>query len=78
MPGIVTGLQLSLTVALLLCLTTEMMAAKSGLGYLIWNSWSTFSVEPMYSGLVVCALLRIGFQYLLDLIERLVLPWKPR
>jgi NitT/TauT family transport system permease protein len=78
MPGIMTGLQLSLTVALLLCITTEMVAAKSGLGYLIWNSWSTFSVEPMYAGLVVCALLGLGFQNLLDLFQRVLLPWKPR
>ena len=62
MPGIITGLQLSLTIALLICVATEFVGAKSGLGYLIWNSWQTFSVATMYSGLVVCALLGVLFQ----------------
>ena len=48
MPGIMTGLQLSLTIALLVCVATEFVGAKSGLGYLIWNSWQTFSVSTMY------------------------------
>ena len=77
MPGIMTGLQLSLTVALLLCVATEFVGARSGLGYLIWNSWQTFAVSTMYCGLVVCALLGVVFQLLIDLLERLLIPWKP-
>ena len=33
---------------LVLIAVTEMVAAKSGLGYLIWNAWETFSVGQMY------------------------------
>lgn len=78
MPGILTGLQLSLTIALLVCVATEFVGAKSGLGYLIWNSWQTFSVPAMYAGLVVCAVLGVVFQIGIDLVERLLIPWKPR
>jgi ABC-type nitrate/sulfonate/bicarbonate transport system permease component len=77
MPGIITGLQLSLTIALLVCVATEFVGAKSGLGYMIWNSWQTFSVATMYCGLIVCALLGVMFQVLVDVIERLLIPWKP-
>ena len=76
LPGIMTGLQLSLTVALLLCVATEFVGARSGLGYLIWNSWQTFAVSTMYCGLVVCALLGVLFQLVIDLLERVLLPWK--
>jgi NitT/TauT family transport system permease protein len=76
MPGIMTGLQLSLTVALLLCVATEFVGARSGLGYLIWNSWQTFAVATMYCGLVVCALLGVLFQFVIDMLERFLLPWK--
>jgi ABC-type nitrate/sulfonate/bicarbonate transport system permease component len=78
MPGIVTGLQLSLTIALLVCVATEFVGAKSGLGYLIWNSWQTFSVATMYCGLVVCALLGVLFQAIVDVLERVLIPWKHR
>ena len=78
MPGILTGLQLSLTIALLVCVATEFVGAKSGLGYLIWNSWQTFSVATMYSGLVVCALLGVLFQVIVDVLERVLIPWKER
>jgi NitT/TauT family transport system permease protein len=78
MPGIVTGLQLSLTIALLVCVATEFVGAKSGLGYLIWNSWQTFSVATMYCGLVTCAVLGVLFQAIVDVLERVLIPWKDR
>jgi NitT/TauT family transport system permease protein len=78
MPGIITGLQLSMTIALLVCVATEFVGAKSGLGYMIWNSWQTFSVATMYAGLIVCALLGVTFQIIVDVIERVLMPWKPR
>jgi NitT/TauT family transport system permease protein len=78
MPGIVTGLQLSLTIALLVCVATEFVGAKSGLGYLIWNSWQTFSVATMYCGLVTCAVLGVLFQVIVDVLERVLIPWKDR
>ncbi len=78
MPGILTGLQLSLTIALLVCVGTEFVGARSGLGYLIWNSWQTFSVSTMYVGLVVCALLGVVFQFVVEVLERALIPWKHR
>ena len=48
-----------------------------GIGYLIWQSWQTFSVEAMYCGLVVTAFLGFCAQLLLDTMQRLVIPWKP-
>ncbi len=78
LPGIITGLQLSLTVGLLVCVATEFVGAKTGIGYLIWQSWQVFDVESMYSGLIACALLGFVFQLLLDGIVHLLLPWRPR
>ncbi|HEV2172750.1 MAG TPA: ABC transporter permease, partial [Nitrospira sp.] len=77
LPAIFTGLQLSLGIALMTAIATEFVAAKSGIGYLIWNSWQTFSVEEMYCGLVVIAALGFMMQLLLDLLQRWVIPWKP-
>jgi NitT/TauT family transport system permease protein len=76
MPGILTGLQLALTVALLIAIATEFLAATTGIGYLIWNSWTIFNVDAMYVGLICCALLGIAFQIAVDVIRRLLIPWQ--
>jgi NitT/TauT family transport system permease protein len=78
MPGILTGVQLSLTVGLLVCVATEFVSAKTGIGALIWQSWQVFAIEEMYCGLIACALLGLVFQLLLDVIVRLLIPWRPR
>ncbi len=69
---------MSLTVGLLVCVATEFVGAKTGIGYLIWQSWQVFAVEAMYCGLIACALLGFFFQLLLDGVLHILLPWKPR
>jgi len=54
----------------------EMIGAKSGLGYMIWTAWETFSVEQMYVGLFMIAIIGFVLTVALNEIERLVVPWK--
>jgi ABC-type nitrate/sulfonate/bicarbonate transport system permease component len=78
LPVIFAGLRLGWGVALLLLVTAELANAKSGLGYLIWQSWQTFQIEEMYIGLVTISIIGyLSFQ-LFDLLEHLLIPWKPR
>jgi NitT/TauT family transport system permease protein len=63
---------------LILIAIAEMVGAKSGLGFMIWNAWEILAVETMYVGLVVIAVLGFLFSFSLDEIERFVLPWKER
>ena len=37
---------------LILIVIAEMIGAKSGLGYMIWNAWQIFAVPTMYVGLI--------------------------
>ena len=76
MPGIFSGLRLALGFSLLVIVGTEMLAAKDGIGYLIWNSYQTFAIEKMYVGLVVTALLGWALNLVMDEIERVVIPWR--
>jgi len=78
LPVIFAGIRLGWGVALLLLVAAELVAAKSGLGYLIWNSWQTFAVEEMYVGLVTVAFLGFVSFVLLDILESRLIPWKPR
>jgi ABC-type nitrate/sulfonate/bicarbonate transport system permease component len=76
LPLIVTGIKLGMGVALLVIVAAEQVAAKSGIGYLIWTSWQVFQVEKMYVGLLVIALVGFASSILLNYLERFVVPWK--
>ena len=76
LPFIMTGVKLGAGLGLILIAIAEMMGAKSGLGYMIWSAWETFSVDKMYVGLFMIAI--IGFVMTLGLneLERWLIPWK--
>lgn len=76
LPLIMTGIKLGVGMGLILIAIAEMIGAKSGLGFMIWNAWEILSVETMYVGLVVIAVLGFVFSLALDELERYVLPWK--
>lgn len=76
LPTIMAGVKISMGVSLIIIVSAESLAAKSGIGFLIWTSWQVFQVEKMYVGLLVSALLGLGFTVLLNFIERKLIPWK--
>lgn len=76
LPGIFTGMRLSIGVALILLVAAEFVGANSGIGYRIWWSWSVFWVENMYVGFAVIAILGFCFSYFIDFLERIFLPWQ--
>lgn len=76
MPLVLTGVKLAVGLGLILIVIAEMLGAKSGLGYMIWNAWQIFSVETMYVGLVVISLLGVVFTFALNEIERFLVPWR--
>jgi ABC-type nitrate/sulfonate/bicarbonate transport system permease component len=76
LPLILTGIKLGMGVALLVIVAAEQVAAKSGIGYLIWTSWQVFQVEKMYVGLLVIAVVGFASAMLLSFVERAVVPWK--
>ena len=76
LPLIMTGVKLGVGLGLVLIAIAEMVGAKSGLGYMIWNAWEILSVETMYVGLITIAVLGLMFTLILNEIERLIVPWK--
>jgi NitT/TauT family transport system permease protein len=76
MPLIMTGVKLGVGMGLILISLAEMVGAKSGLGFMMWNAWEILSVETMYVGLIVIAALGILFTIILNEVERYLVPWK--
>lgn len=78
LPSIFTGLRLALGFALVIIVGTEFLSARQGgLGDLIWQSWQILAIRDMFVGLIITGLLGWVLTVALDLLERLVVPWKP-
>jgi NitT/TauT family transport system permease protein len=77
MPNIMTGVELGAGLGLILIAIAEMVGAQSGLGFMIWNAWQLYSVETMYVGLLVIAVIGYALSLLLGEVARLVMPWRP-
>ncbi|WP_024277027.1 ABC transporter permease [Xanthobacter sp. 126] len=78
LPSIMAGVKLAMGMGLILIAISEMVAASDGIGYMIWNAWQVLTVDTMYVGLLVIALLGFVFSVILDEIERMLIPWKAK
>ncbi len=74
-PAIFTGLRLALGFSLIVIVGTEFLSPSSGVGALIWRSYSILAIKKMYVGLIVTGILGWLLILALDLIERMVVPW---
>ncbi|WP_416446915.1 ABC transporter permease [Leucobacter sp. HNU] len=75
LPSIFTGMKLATGGAFVIIAASEFVGSQSGLGYLIWSSWSTFAVSKMYVGIVTISALGYAATALEGVIERRVVPW---
>lgn len=57
LPAIYVGMRLALASSFLVIVAAEMLAADSGLGYIIWTSRLYFQVDWMFSAIVMLGLL---------------------
>lgn len=77
LPMIMAGIRLSLGMSLLVLVSAEFVGAKSGLGFLVWDSWQVFDVDSMFVGIIVIGVLGWCFFTFVDAIERRLMPWAP-
>ncbi len=76
LPFIMSGVKLGVGMGHILIAIAEMIGAKSGLGYMIWNAWEILSVETMYVGLLTIAVIGYIFSLAINELERWIIPWK--
>jgi len=76
LPSIFTGLRLAIGYSLVIVVAAEFSGADAGIGYLIWQSWETFSIKSMYAGIFVIGALGLLFSVLLDGLQRRLVPWR--
>jgi NitT/TauT family transport system permease protein len=76
LPMIFAGLRIALAVSFIVLVASEFVASKTGIGYLIWNSWELLQVDTMFVGIVTVGILGLITSVLFQEIERKVIPWK--
>jgi sulfonate transport system permease protein len=74
-PQIAAGLRASLNVAIVLMVVSEMVAARSGVGFFILQAQAEFAIKKMWTGILVLALLGTVLNYVFMFAERRVLRW---
>lgn len=75
LPQIFAGLRTSLSLAVILMVTSEMVASTNGIGYFVLQSQRTFAIPEMWSGIILLGLLGCALNLLFGLVEARVLSW---
>ena len=76
MPGILSGLRISLAIAIILLVAAEMLGAQYGIGAYILEAGSLYDLERLFAGVVILSLLGVLTSGAIGMIERRVLDWR--
>jgi nitrate/nitrite transport system permease protein len=68
LPHIITGLRLSIGVAWLVIVAGEMLSGGMGIGFFVWDSWNSLSLEKVISAILIIGIVGLlldrGFSYM--------------
>ena len=75
LPAIFSGLKVSVTLAVVGAVVGEFVGSNSGIGFVLQRSIGNFELPTMFAALVLLALIGVVLFWIVDLAERLLLPW---
>lgn len=75
LPSIFTGLRVGLGIGWMALVAGELVAAPSGLGYMINNARTLFRSDYILLGMVLIGVLGVALDYVMRQVARLVMPW---
>ncbi|KAA3513707.1 ABC transporter permease subunit [Agrobacterium vitis] len=76
LPGILGGLKVTLAIAWSCVLSAEMVAARNGLGAIIWEAKEWGDMTMVLVGMVCISLTVLVADLVANKVERLLLPWE--
>lgn len=76
MPGILSGLRVSLAIAIILLVAAEMLGAEYGIGAYILEAGSLYDLERLFTGVAILSLLGVLISFVIGLIEKRLLRWR--
>ncbi|MCJ8207515.1 ABC transporter permease [Pseudomonas sp. RGM2987] len=75
-PHISIGLRTSLAISLIVTVFAEMIAGSSGIGFFILQAQQTLSVDKLYAGVLMLAIVGYILNAAFLQMENLILPWR--
>lgn len=76
MPGILSGLRISLAIAIILLVAAEMLGAEYGIGAYILEAGSLYDLERLFVGVAILSILGVTVSAIIGVIERRLLRWR--
>lgn len=74
-PQIFSGARISLSIAVILIVVSEMVGANGGIGYFVRSAERSFAIPEMWSGIIMLGLLGYVLNTLFRIVEAYVLEW---
>jgi ABC-type nitrate/sulfonate/bicarbonate transport system permease component len=74
-PFVFTGLRISMSIAFVVIIAAEMVAAQNGLGWLILDAQRVYDTATMFVGIAVISGLGFTVDWMMRRITRLAFPW---
>jgi sulfonate transport system permease protein len=74
-PRIFAGLRVSLQVALIVMISSEMLASTEGIGFLTIQAQQSFAITDMWAGMLLLGVIGVLVNVVFTLVERRVLAW---
>lgn len=78
LPEILTGMRISIGFGWTVLVAAEMVAAQSGLGFMVLSASEFLNTGVVILGIIIIAIIAYVFDLFMRLLERKLVPWKGR
>ncbi|RSZ66104.1 ABC transporter permease [Corynebacterium hylobatis] len=72
LPGIITGLRLSLSTSWLVIIAAEMLVGGQGIGFFVWNMWNRLDIDAIVVAIVLIGLTGLILDHLVAALQKTV------
>ncbi len=76
LPGILSGLRVSLAIGIILLVAAEMLGAEHGIGAYILQAGALYDLERLFAGVVILSALGVLTSWTIGLVEKRLLRWR--
>jgi NitT/TauT family transport system permease protein len=78
LPHLMAGLKVAITFSVIGAIVGEFAGASRGLGYMIQFASTQLDTPLIFAALLVVSVLGLAFYYVVELAERMLVPWAPK
>ena len=72
LPGIITGLRLSLSTAWLVIVAAEMLIGGRGVGFFVWNAWNRLDIDAIVVAIFIIGIAGFILDHLVGALQKVV------